>query len=249
MSLFPHLSLSVVIPAYNEESLIDAAIRRSIPALTRVVDTFEIVLIDDCSTDATPRLVDELAAEFPEVHAIHNSVNLRQGGSLRLGFARARYDLVMHNAVDCPFEFDDLPTLLRHFPAADVVVAKRRSYPGVRAGRELMSTANRTLIRTLFGVNVTDYNFIQVYKRAVLERQACISDATLFLTVERIVRAHHAGLRVVEVETEYHPRRAGTSTSGTLRNIVASLRDMARLRLELSFGRSAAQPTKSGGSP
>jgi len=237
MTLFPDLSLSVVMPAHNEERLIDGSIRRAVGSLDRIVGRYEILLIDDCSTDNTPALADALGQEFAQVRVLHNPSNLRQGGCLELGFRLARGDLVTHNAIDYPFDFDDLPRVLPHFPAADVVVVTRRSYPGVSAGRRFVSWTNRTLIRILFGLRITDYNFVQVYKRTVLVEQQCFSSATAFITVERTIRAHHAGYRVVAVEADYHRRLAGVSSSGNLRVIHESLRDMARLWLELRLRR------------
>ncbi len=234
MSQFPALSLSVVMPAYNEERLIESAIRRCVSSLEKLVGDFEILLIDDCSKDRTPQLVDALAREFPQhVQAIHNPQNLKQGGSIHKGFALARCELVTHNAMDYPFHFEDLACVLPHFPAADIVVVTRKSYPGVSRLRLFVSWVNRSLIRLLFGTDITDYNFVQVYKRDVLEQLPCFSKATAFVTVERIIRAHHLGFRVVAVEAEYHRRETGVSSSGTWRVVRDSLRDMVRLWLEL----------------
>jgi glycosyltransferase involved in cell wall biosynthesis len=233
MSPFPELTLSVVLPAYNEERLIEATIERAVGSLQRAVGRFEILLIDDCSTDRTPQLADALGERFPQVRVLHNARNLGQGGCLRLGFAQAQYELVTHNAVDYPFDFDDLPRVLGPFPDADVVVVTRRSYPGVSAGRRFVSWGNRTLTRWLFGLEIEDYNFVQVYRRSVLQEQQCFSTATAFITVERIVRAHHAGHRVVAIAADYHRRPSGVSSSGNWRVVRDSLRDMARLRLEL----------------
>jgi len=233
MPLFPQLSLSVVMPAYNEERLIEKSICRAVSSLDRMVGRYEILLIDDCSMDRTPALADALAEQFPQVRVIHNAHNLRQGGCLMKGFPLATCDLVTHNAVDYPFDFDDLPRVLEHFPAADVVVVTRRSYPAVSAGRRALSWMNRALIRGLFGLQVTDYNFVQFYKRSVLAEQRCFSAATAFITVERTVRAHYGGHRVVALAADYHARLAGVSSSGNMRVIAASLRDMARLWIEL----------------
>ena len=233
MARFPDFGLTAVMPAYNEERLLEATVRRAVGSLERVVGRFELILIDDASRDRTPALADALARELTGVRVVHNPQNLRQGGCLRLGFGLARHDLVTHNAVDYPFDFDDLPRLLEHFPAADVVVATRRSYPGVSVGRAALSGVNRALIRVLFGLDVRDCNFVQVYKRSVLAGQRCFSTATNFITVEHIARAHRAGYRVVAVDADYHARPAGVSSSGSVRSMAVALRDMGRLWLEL----------------
>src|SRR3954447_11118085 len=141
----------------------------------------------------------------------------------------AKMELVTHNAMDYPFHFADLPQLLVHFPQADVVVASRKTYPGTTAPRRFVSWTNRTLIRGLFGTRIKDYNFIQIYKKSVLEAQRPISTATSFLTPEKIIRAHRAGMKVVEVEVDYHRREVGTPSSANMKNIKQAMRDMVRL--------------------
>lgn len=249
MIRFPDLSLSVILPVYNEAALVERAVARSVSSLRQLVGRFEILLVNDCSTDDTGAAADAVAREFREVRVIHNTHNLRQGGSLRMAFPLARYDLVTHNAIDYPFDFDDLPGVLEQFPAADVVVVTRRSYPGVTASRHFVSWGNRTLIRALFGLGISDYNFVQVFKRQFLMNDESFSTGTAFITVERILRAHHAGARVVAVEAEYHRRPSGVSTSGNWRTVRDSLRDIARLWVELRIGsgrRRAERAVKEG---
>lgn len=234
---YPELSLSVVFPAYNEEGNIERTIPLAVRELREMVGRFEIILIDDCSKDRTWAIAEELAAKHPEVRALKNEVNLRQGGTLERGFALAELELVTHNAMDYPFHFADLPMLLEPFrqkPPADVVVASRKTYPGTSAGRRFVSWTNRAIIRGMFGTSLHDYNFVQIYRRSVLAAQRRLSTATSFITPEIIIRAHHAGHRVVEVEVDYHRREVGTPSSANARNIKQALRDMARLRLEMA---------------
>lgn len=230
---YPHVSLSVVIPAYNEEGNIESTIPRAVEALRRQVGMFEIILIDDKSKDRTLEISRALAERYAEITVIANERNLRQGGTLKKGFALARHEYVTHNAMDYPFDFDDLPLLLEHVPRADVVVGGRITYPGVYGLRKFVSWSNRALLSLLFEANIKDYNFIQIYKRSVLQSQPSFSQATSFITPEKIIRAHHAGLRVVEVDVEYHRRVVGTPSSANFRNVKQALGDMARLWLEL----------------
>lgn len=235
---YPDLSLSVVMPAYNEEANVTQTLPRAVTDLRTMVGTFEVIVIDDASTDRTNDVVQALAREHPELVVVRNERNLRQGGSLKRGFARARFELVTHNAMDYPFHFDDLPLLIEASRGADVVVASRAAYPGTSAGRRFVSSINRLLLRSLFGTPVRDFNFVQLYRRSVLEAQPSISDATSFITAEKIIRAHAAGLRVVEVEVPYHPRVEGTPSSANWRNIRRALVDMLRLRRDLWRARS-----------
>ncbi len=244
---YPDVRLSVVIPAYNEASNLEQTLPRAVASLRRLVGAFELILIDDCSRDETYQVASTMSARFPELRVFRNEVNLRQGGTLERGFKLAAHDLVMHNAADYPFDFEDLPLLLEHFPAADLVVAARRSYPGTSAPRRFVSFANRALLRLLFGADLRDYNFIQIYRRQFLQGQPTLSRATSFITPEKIIRAIRLGQRVVEVEVDYHRRLVGQPSSASWSNIRAALRDMGRLWLE--FRRADARrlwETRSG---
>lgn len=229
---FPNLSLSVVIPAYNESGNIERTIPRAIESLRRIVGRFEVIVIDDCSRDDTHEKALRLAENLAELRVLRNERNLRQGGTLERGFAAARFDLVTHNAMDYPFDFDDLPPLLEAFPAADIVIASRRSYPGTSALRRTVSWSNRALIRGLFGASFHDYNFVQIYKREVMQSLNCISAATSFITPEKILRAHRQGFQIREIDTTYHQRLIGVPSSANWKNVRAALRDMARLWVE-----------------
>jgi glycosyltransferase involved in cell wall biosynthesis len=236
---YPDVALSVVLPAYNEAANIRTALPRAIASLRSMVGTFEIILIDDASTDDTLALA--RAVDEPELVVLSNERNLRQGGTLKRGFALARFALVTHNALDFPFDFDDLPLLLDRLPDADVVVARRETYPGTSAARRSVSWVNRKLLRALFAVPVSDYNFVQIYRKSVLDAQSSFSDATSFITAETIIRAHRSGARVVEVEVPYHRRVTGKPSSATASNITKALRDMVRLRRELARSPGATE--------
>lgn len=230
---YPDVSLSVVMPAYNEAGNIDKTLPRAVASLRRMVGTFELVVIDDASKDDTGAIARRLAETHPEIRVVTNETNLRQGGSLKKGFGLVQHDWVIHNAMDYPFDFDDLPLLLDHVPDADVVVASRRDYPGITLPRKFVSFANRAIIRALFGSTVKDYNFIQLYRRTVLQSMRTFSDSTSFITPEKIIRAHRKGLRVVEVDVEYHRRETGTPSSANVKNIKRALGEMGRLWIEL----------------
>jgi glycosyltransferase involved in cell wall biosynthesis len=230
---FPAVDLSVVIPAYNEEGNIERNLPKAIASLRRMVGNFELILVNDASKDRTGAIADDLAKQFPELVVVHNETNLRQGGTLAKGFGLAKHDWVIHNAMDYPFDFDDLPLLLEHVPGADIVVASRKAYPGITVPRRFVSFANRAILWTLFGASFSDYNFVQLYRRTLLQSMKTFSQATSFITPEKIIRAQAGGLRVVEVPVEYHRRETGTPSSANWKNVRRALADMSRLWLEL----------------
>lgn len=241
MARFPDISLSVVFPAYNEVGNIEHTLPRAVKTLREMVGRFEVIVIDDCSKDATLAVAREIAQSYSEIRVEKNEVNLRQGGTLARGFGLASLDWVTHNAMDYPFHYEDLPLLLRHLPAADVVVASRKTYPGTSQGRRFVSWTNRALIRALFHTSIVDYNFIQIYRRSVLLELPRLSTATSFITPEMIIRAKARGGVVVEELVDYHRRELGTPSSANVRNIKQAVRDMVRLRVALTRERHGSR--------
>jgi glycosyltransferase involved in cell wall biosynthesis len=233
MARYPDVSLSVVLPAYNEEANLSTTLPKMIASLREMVGRFEIVLVDDCSKDRTYELAQEVGAKHPEIRIFRNDVNLRQGGTLERGFALSTMDIVTHNAMDYPFHYDDLPLVLDELKHADVVVCGRKDYPGITVPRKFVSWVNRTMIRVLFGTKIVDYNFVQFYKRDVIQGMRTFSTATSFITPEKIIRAARGGREVIEIPIDYHERVAGKPSSANWKNIRQALKDMARLRVEL----------------
>lgn len=235
---FPDVSLSVVIPAYNEEGNVERVIPRIVETLRAMVGRFEVILVDDASTDRTPELFAEMARRYPEIRVVRNEKNLRQGASLARGFSLAKYDLVMHEAMDYPFDLEGLRLLLPKFPAADVVVASRRmhrgrTYEDATGRRFLASWGNRILMRAFFGVPVKDFTFIQIYKRELLERMPTRSTSPSMINAEKIIRAYKKGLNVVDVDVDYLPRTIGQSSSVNAKNVRDGLRDIVGLWIDL----------------
>lgn len=223
-----HYSISVVYPAYNEEESLEGTIKRSIEALDRLFDDFEIIIVNDCSTDSTPLLAERLAAQDNRIRVINNERNLRQGESLLKAFATAKRDLITHNGVDYPFDLNDLSSLLPLLATHDVVVASRTGRPGYTPYRLFLSHANRILLHTLFKLKLQDYSFIQVYKREVVEAvlPKMKGKSTGFAMPEMLLRAHDSGFKVAEVKIKYLAREAGVARAGAFKVVVASLKDV-----------------------
>lgn len=218
--------ISVIFPAYNEEMNIASTMERALDAMRGLGRDFEIVIVNDQSRDATGKIADDLAAAHPEIHVLHNSHNMGAGASVVEGFQQARYDWVIHNAMDYPFDLRDLPKLLEFCGEADIISAARTARPGYSRYRLLTSAVHKRLLRLLFPLKLSDYNFTQLYSRAVWEAIQVESRSTAFLTPEAMIRAYDMGYRVKEVAIEYHPRLAGEATSGNPKVILHSLRDM-----------------------
>ena len=219
-------SITVIFPAYNEEENIGRAIRQSMEAMTPRFDTFELLIIDDGSRDATGSIAETLAKTYPEVTVLHNERNMGLGETLYRGFQCAKGDLVVQNAMDYPLDLRDLDKLLPVLDDADVAVAVRKAYSGYSPYRKLTSKVNRVLLRLFFKPKLRDYNYTQLFKRKVLDAARPSSRSTVFIAPEILIRANELGFRIKEVEIDYHPRVAGVATSGKPEVVLVAVRDL-----------------------
>ncbi|MGC2300540.1 MAG: glycosyltransferase family 2 protein [Acidobacteriaceae bacterium] len=228
-------SITVIFPAYNEEQNIRSAIARAVDAMRPRFLVFELLIIDDGSTDRTGEIAEDLAKEHPEITVIHNRKNLGLGETLYLGFQRAQGELVIQNAMDYPLDLRDLDKMIPLLEKADVVVAVRKGYAGYTPYRKLASRVNRFILRQLFNPKLRDYNYTQLFKREVLGAARPNSRSTVFMVPEIIIRAYELGFKFVELDIGYQPRLFGKATSGRPKVVLRSLRDMFKFWIEHSL--------------
>lgn len=222
-------SITVIFPTYNEEANVVPSVEGAREALRIRHDDFEIVIVDDGSTDGTPALADELADEYAEVKAVHHDGNYKLGRTLRTGFAEAAKDLVFYTDADLPIDFRDIhrgvELLLRD--GADVVAGYRLER-GDSWWRGIYSVVYNRLINALFGLGVKDVNFsYKLFTREALQKLPLASEGS-FIDAEMLARAKLAGLRVAQLGVHYFPRRSGRSTLASPGVILKILAEMSR---------------------
>jgi len=230
------LGLSVVIPGLNEEANVRDAVERSLEILKGLAARYEVVIVDDGSTDGTAAVAQELQREHPEVRLLRNPLNLGVGTSLLIGLRAATGDLVVHNAMDLPFDLKDLERILPLFPEWDVVAVVRTDRSAHSSYRKLTSLVHHYLVRLLFRTKLRDLNFVQVYKREVLRAVSVKARSPAFVTPELLIRAGDQGFRVTAAGAPFHPRVRGQASHGKPRDILWTLADMLSFWLERRAG-------------
>jgi glycosyltransferase involved in cell wall biosynthesis len=225
-------SLSIVFPAFNEAENIGASIQAAIDVMTRLDLDFEVIVVDDGSSDATRDIVDGFADRDPRVRCIHHPRNRGYGAALKTGLLAGTKDLIFFTDADLQFDLDELPRLLRYVDGHDIIAGyrARRSDPFMR---RFNAWAWGRLVHVLFDLDVRDVDCaFKVFHRRVLEAVP-ISSVGAFVNTEVLVRARAAGFHVLQIPVGHYPRRAGEQTGAHPKVIAKAFVELGALYGEL----------------
>jgi len=234
--------LTFFFPAYNEEDNVERTVQLALEQIGPLTPSLEVLIVDDGSTDRTPRLADELAAVDPRVR-VHHQPNRGYGGALKAGFANARGELIAFSDGDLQFELAELRLLLdrlenRSRTQVDVVLGwriKRRD----PIHRLVIAKTYNAIVSLAFGLRVRDIDCaMKVFRREAFDGLRLDSDGP-FLSAELLIKLRARGVPMAQVGVHHFPRAAGTNTGASLGKIVRTFRDLARLRWALWFDREA----------
>ena len=205
--------LSVIIPAYNEEGNIEKAVQKCLEVLPKLVERFEIVVVDDGSRDRTGEIAERIAKSFEEVKVFHHEKNKGMGAGVATGFTHAKYDLLFATSADLQFDIGELGKLLALIGGADIVAAYRvsRNYSWYRW---MITYVNIFLLRLLFGLKVKDPNWVKLFRREVFSRVK-ITSSGFFWDAEVLIKAKKQGLRIAEVGVHSYTRKQGKASGAS----------------------------------
>ncbi len=236
-------ALSYFFPAHNEEANLEGLVNEALETLPGLAESFEIVIVNDGSRDATGRIADELTAAHPDiVRAVHHPTNRGYGAALLSGFRAARHDHVAFTDGDRQFRVADIGRLIDRLAGSDrpdVVVGYRikRADPLVRL---IYARAYRLANRVFFGLKVRDVDCAcKLFRRDTLDGLA-VESGGAFFSAELLIKLQAAGRSVVEVGVPHHPRTAGSPTGAKPSVVLRAVRDFWRLRLVMWVNRARA---------
>lgn len=228
-------SVSLVIPMYNEELNIEHAVAAAVESLQKYSDDYEIIIVDDASTDDSPQLAAKLARENPRITVITHTLNQKLGATLRSGFAATTKELIFYMDADIPFDPEVLGNAIRamHVTGADMIAAYRHDRTMEGARRAVYTLLYNWLIGVLFGWPHRDINFsFKLMKRKVLESIELKSEGSL-IDAELVVKAKNRGFAIQQMGIDYFPRIRGTSSLASVSVILKILRELVKLYPEM----------------
>ncbi len=237
-------SVSLVSWGYNEEELIEAFLTRAVSVLSEAAEDFEVVFVNDGSTDRTGEIADAQARRDPRIRVLHNSENRNVGYSCRRAIAAAEKEFMFWQTVDWPYDLTHLRIFLELIKRYDVLIGVRayrphplNFIPGARVLmsawvrsddllRGIVSAGNCIVLRALFGVPLHEFQSLQFYHTEMVQALTLVGDSS-FISPEILFKCYKRGATYVEVPIQFAPRKKGEAKRVKISMIARSLRDIA----------------------
>ncbi len=233
MSSAPRLpGISVFLPSHNEEPNVERVVRGFLAELPRVADDYEVIVVNDGSTDKTGTIADRLASENSRVRVVHHEKNRGYGGAVISGIRAATQPYVVLADGDGQFDPKEIESLAAYVPEYDVVVGKR-----IRRADHLMRRINgrawTMLVRIVLGIEISDIDCgFKLFKREFLDGMELRAHGAMIST-ELMARVTGRGAKIKEVGVHHLPRLAGEQSGANFKVIARAFKELFALYGEL----------------
>lgn len=229
--------LSIFFPFWNEEKNIRAVVTDAIEVAKKVAKEWEILIIDDGSSDKTYEIGKELSREFRNVRFISHQPNRGYGAALRTGFENAKYKYIVFTDGDRQFDFSEVEKFIEKIKGTDIVIGYRKSR---------RDNAVRHILMWL--LKIWDYMFFRFYFRDIdcgfkmFKKEAVASIMPLrsegaMITTEILAKAKNKGLKIEQVEVNHYPRKFGNQTGANIPVVVRAVLESFILWFDIHNGR------------
>ena len=229
------VSISVFFPCYNEQDNVERTIEQAITVLKKLGADFEVIIVDDGSSDATGQIADEISRRDGRVKVVHHHPNLGYGAALQSGFKAATKELVFFTDGDGQFDISEMPPLLELMEHYDIVSCYRldRRDPIIR---KINGWCWTRLVCLVFGMKIRDIDCaFKLYKREIFDKIELSSTGAL-INAEILARAVRKGYRVTQKGVHHYPRTHGAQTGANLQVILRAFKELIKLQSRIRSG-------------
>lgn len=217
--------LSVFFPAYNEEANIKTTITKALKILPRVAKKWEIVVVNDGSTDQTGKIIEGMIEKEKKIRMITHTPNRGYGAALKTGLFQSKYGLIAFTDADGQFDFSEITKFLNEIKKADLVI-------GYRLERR------DSFLRRLIGFLLKVWNFVffqvwfrdadcgfKLVRKEVVDKIGELKTESAITEAEFLIKAKKTGFKISEVGVHHYPRKAGKQTGGNFKVIFKAVRE------------------------
>lgn len=227
--------LSIFFPFWNEEQNIESVVKKAIPVAEKVAERWEIIMVDDGSSDKTLEIAKKLAEENHNLVVAPNDENRGYGAALKTGFSNAKYDYIVFNDGDGQFDFAEVSKFIEKIDDCDVVIGFRKKRLD-NPFRHLLMNLLKIWDFVFFGFRFKDIDCgFKLFRKTAVEKISPLKSEGAMITTEILAKAKKEKLKIQEVEVNHYPRIYGDQSGGNLRVILRAVRESLSLWKELNF--------------
>ena len=222
-------SLSVFFPCYNEESNVKKTIIAALKLLPQICKDYEIIIVDDGSSDGTKNRVKKLQNKYPDkIKLFSHKVNLGYGAALKTGFKESKKDWIFFTDGDGQFNMSELKLFLPHTSSFDVIIGYRKKRAeGFK--RWLNAHLFKIAVQSLFNIKVTDIDCaFKLIKRSALKNISLSSDGAM-ISSELLYKLKKNGYQWKEIGVNHYLRLSGKATGSNIKVIIKAFIELFSL--------------------
>lgn len=226
------MKFSIFFPVYKDEHTVRRMIEKSQAVASQISDDWEIVIVDDGSPDRSGEIAQEMAKEIPQLKVIRHPKNKGYGAAVKTGLSVSTGDFVAMTDGDDEYDVFDLLRMMEHKDSYDLMITFR--YKKIYSSkRQFISYCYNALFRRVFSVHYRDISTgLRIIKRKVISQISLSADSP-FIGAEIVLKTMFLGYRVGEVGIQTFPREFGKGQSVSIKNIIATIVDLIRVRKEI----------------
>jgi len=229
------VSISVFFPCYNEQGNVKHTVENALTVLEKIGADYEVIIVNDGSSDATSSIAEKVASKNPCVKVVHHPTNLGYGSALQSGFRASTKELVFFTDGDGQFDMNEMPPLLPLMAQYDIVTCYRinRQDPLVR---KINAWCWTKLVCVLFNMKIRDIDCaFKLFKKSSVDTAKLVSTGAL-IDAEILARATRKGCKITQVGVHHYPRTAGAQTGAKLSVIFRAFRELFKLSNQIKSG-------------
>jgi glycosyltransferase involved in cell wall biosynthesis len=235
-------SLSVFFPAYNDSGTIGSMVIRAVQAAAELTADYEVIVVNDGSSDATARIADELARTYDHVRVVHHPKNRGYGGALQSGIRAATKDLIFYTDGDAQYDPAEMADLWRALRDDVGVVNGYKISRSDPFHRVVIGRVYHHVVSLMFGLTVRDVDCdFRLMRRSIFD-DIQLEKTSGVICLEMMKKIQDAGFLIVEVPVHHYHRAFGKSQFFNFRRIAKTGLDVMRLWMELVVQRRHKVP-------
>ena len=238
----PKISLTVFFPCHNEQDNIESLTLAALKVLETISDDYEVIIVDDGSTDQTAQVAQKLTQQSPHVRLVQHPVNQGYGAALQSGFGAAKKQWVFYTDGDGQFDISEITKLLP-LTSSSTIVSAYRAQRSDSLLRKINGACWSMLVNLLLGIRVRDIDcaFKLFPSKLFLEIELHATGA--LIDAEILAKAVRRGYQIRQLPVSHYPRIAGTQSGASMKVILRAFKELFQLRNHIRRTSPPSRPT------